>query len=69
LTKLIINIYVPGEGPCCCIEVTVVAFKRKSKAKKCSDHHTISLITHTAKIVVRLLRRRRIERKIEDVLG
>jgi hypothetical protein len=31
---------------------------------KCSDHHTISLIAHTAKIL-----KRRIERKIEDILG
>jgi hypothetical protein len=37
------------------------------KATKCSNHRTISLITHTAKIVVRILRR--IERKIKDVLG
>jgi hypothetical protein len=32
------------------------------------NHHTISLIAHTAKIVAKKLRRR-IERKIEDVLG
>jgi len=31
------------------------------------DHHTVSLIAHTAKIVAKILRRR-IERKIEDVL-
>jgi len=30
--------------------------------------HTISLITHTAKIIAKTLRRM-IERKIEDVLG
>jgi hypothetical protein len=60
--------YVTGEGPSGFIEVTVVTLKRKPKATKCSDHHAISVITHTTKIVVRVLRRR-IERKIEDVLG
>jgi hypothetical protein len=28
------------------------------KATKCSDHRTISLIAHTAKIVAKILRRR-----------
>jgi hypothetical protein len=41
---------------------------QKSKATKCSDHCTISLITHTTKIVARILRRR-IGKKIEDILG
>jgi hypothetical protein len=40
----------------------------KPQATKCSDHRTISLIAHTAKIVAKI-RRRGIERKIEDVLG
>jgi hypothetical protein len=35
---------------------------------KCSYHCTVSLTVHTAKIVVRILRRR-IERKIEVALG
>ena len=34
----------------------------------CSDHRTISLIAHTAKIITKILKRR-IERKIEAVLG
>jgi len=41
--------------------------KKKTQATKCSDHRTIRLIAHTAKIIARILRRR-IERKIEDVL-
>jgi len=41
----------------------MVALK-KPQATKCSNHCTISLITHTAKI-----HGRRIEKKIEDVLG
>jgi hypothetical protein len=41
--------------------------KKKPQATKCSDHRTISLIAHTAKIVAKILRR--IEKKIQDVLG
>ena len=39
-----------------------------SKATKCSDYRTISLIAHTSKVIAKILRRR-IEKKIEDVLG
>jgi len=46
----------------------MIALKKKTQATKCSDHHTISLIAHTAKMIAKILRRR-IERKIEDVLG
>jgi len=41
---------------------------KKMQATKCSDHRTISLIAHTAEIIAKILRRR-IERKIENVLG
>jgi len=40
----------------------------ETQAIKCSNHHTISLIAHTAKIIAKILRRR-IERKIEALLG
>ena len=46
----------------------MIALKKKTQATKCSDHRTISLIAHTAKIVAKILRRR-IEKKIEDALG
>jgi len=49
-------------------EVIMIALKKKPQATKCSDHRTISLIAHTAKIVAKILRRRT-EKKIEDVLG
>jgi len=49
-------------------EVTKIALKKQPKATKCSDHRTISFIAHTANIAVMTLRRR-IQRKIEDVLG
>jgi hypothetical protein len=67
-TELINSIYVTGKWPRDLIEVTMIALKKKPKATKCSDHRTISLIAHTAKIVASILRRR-IERKTEDVLG
>jgi hypothetical protein len=46
----------------------MIAIKKTPKATKCGNHHTFSLIAHTAKIVVRLLGQR-IERNIEEVLG
>jgi hypothetical protein len=68
MTKLITTIYETGEWPRDFTEVTMIALKKEPQATKCSDHRTISLIVHTAKIVVKVLRRR-IEKKIEDVLG
>jgi len=46
----------------------VIALEKEPAAIKCSNHHTISLITNTANIVARKLRRT-IDRKIETVLG
>jgi hypothetical protein len=68
ITKLINNIYESGEWPKVFTAVSVIAVKKKPQATKCSDHRTISLIAHTAKIVAKILRRRN-EKKIEDVLG
>ena len=66
--KLINTIYETGEWPKDFMEVTMIALKKKPQATQCSNHRTISLIAHTAKIIAKILRRR-IERKIEDVLG
>jgi hypothetical protein len=63
MTKLINTTHETGEWPKDFTEVTVIVLK-KPQATKCSYHSTVSLIAHTAKIL-----RRRIERKIEDVLG
>jgi len=67
MTKLINTIYETGEWLKDFTEVTMIALKKKPQATKCSDHRTISLIAHAAKIVTKILRRR-IEKKIEDVL-
>ena len=50
MTKLINTIYEIGEWPKDLTEVTMIALKKKPQATKCSDHRTISLIAHTAKI-------------------
>jgi hypothetical protein len=68
MTKLINTIYETGDWPKDFTEVTMIAIKKKPQATKCSDHRTISLIAHTAKIVAKIIRRR-VEKKIEDVLG
>jgi hypothetical protein len=37
----------------------VIAFKKKPKGTKCNDHCTVVLFAHSAKAVVRILRRKR----------
>ena len=59
--------YKTGEWSKDCIEVTMIALKKKPKATKCSSHLTVSLVAHRAKIAVRLPRRR-MERKIKNML-
>jgi hypothetical protein len=49
---------VTGEWPKDFTEITVTALKKKPKATKCGDHHTIILIAHAAKIVAKILRGR-----------
>ena len=57
LTKLCNTIYNTGEWPQDFTEVKMIALKKKTKATKCSDYRTISLIAHTAKIIAKILRR------------
>jgi hypothetical protein len=68
MTQLISSIYETGKWPKNVIQVTMIVLRKKSKATICSDHHTVSLITHRAKLAVRIFRRR-MENKMEDVLG
>jgi hypothetical protein len=68
MTKLINTIYETREWPKDFTEVTMIALRKKPQATKCSDHHTVSLIAYTEKIIGKKLRRR-IEKKIADVLG
>jgi hypothetical protein len=68
LTMLSNTIYNTGEWPQDFTEVKTIALKKKTKAIKCSDYRTISLIAYTAKIIEKILRRK-LETKFEDVLG
>jgi hypothetical protein len=68
VTKFNNTIYEIAEWPKDFTEVTMIALKKKPQATKCSNHRAISLIAHRAKIVAKTLRRR-IEKKMEDVLG
>jgi hypothetical protein len=58
--------YETGDWPKDLMEVTMIALKKKPETTKRtrSNCHTVSLISHTAKILTR-----RIRRKMEDVLG
>jgi hypothetical protein len=56
LTQLISNIYESAEQPKDFIKVTMVALK-KPKARKCTDHRTISLTAHAAKVAASVIRR------------
>jgi CRISPR/Cas system-associated protein Csm6 len=49
-------------------KVTRIAFREKPKATKCGENRSISLNTHTTKIIAKIIKRR-IERKIEVVQG
>jgi hypothetical protein len=68
MKKLINTIYETGEWLKDFTEFAMIDLKKKPQATKYSDHRTISLIAHTAKIVAKILRRRT-EKKIEDVHG
>jgi hypothetical protein len=65
MTQLINNIYETGERSMDFNEVTTIALK-KPRAMKCRNHCTISCITCTAKIAVRMPSRT--EQKTEDEL-
>jgi hypothetical protein len=68
MTELSNTIYETGEWPKDFTEITIITLKKTPQATQHSEHRTISLIAHTAKIVAKILRRR-FEKKIEDVLG
>jgi hypothetical protein len=68
MMKLINTIYKTRGWPKDLTEVTMIALNKKPQATKCSDHRTICVIAHTAKIVAKIFRRI-IEKRIEVVLG
>jgi hypothetical protein len=68
LTQLINNIYESGVLPKDFSEVTMAALKMKPELNNCTDHHTISLTAHAAKVAASVIRGSS-EKKTEDVLG
>ena len=52
------KIYNEGERPEELMETVLRPIPEKSNAKKCMEFRTISLISHTAKILLRILNRR-----------
>jgi hypothetical protein len=64
MTQLINNLHEAGEWPNESTEVSD-CIKEKAKATQCSKQCTISIMVHTANIVMRILRM--MERKIKDV--
>jgi hypothetical protein len=60
-------VYETGEWPKVVTEVTVIALEKKAKSTECSQHSIMEFIAHTARIVV-TLHRRKMERKVVDVL-
>ena len=57
LTKLINTISESGQWPKDFTEVTMIALKKKTQNTKCSDHRTISFISHTAQIIAKIIRK------------
>ena len=68
MTALVNKIYMSGAWPKDFLDDTIITLPKKNQAKKCSDHRTISLISHTGKIVARILSKRS-ESKIEEAKG
>ena len=51
MTAPVNTIYISVNWPKDFLDVTMVALPKKNQAKKCSDHRTISIVSHTGKIV------------------
>ena len=71
-TVLFNKIDIRADWPKDFLDVTIFALPKKNQEKKCSDHRPISLISHTGKIVARILSKRlgsKIEEFIEEDPG
>ena len=63
------KIYNEGEWPNEFMEAVLLPIPKKNNAKKCKEYRTISLISHTAKIILRILNRRlcsKMEEELEE---
>ena len=67
--KLICHlIYKNGDWPEDHTKISMIAFPKKPKTIKCSEHRTISLISHASKIVLRILAKR-LKTKTDEYIG
>lgn len=65
ITALFNSIYVTGRLPQEWLESTFITIPKKPNAKSCGDYRTISLMSHTLKIFLKVIQRR-IYRKLEE---
>ena len=63
------KIYNEGEWPEEFMNTVLLPIPKKSNAKKCKEFRTISLISHTAKILLRILNRRLRSKMEEEQFG
>lgn len=68
LTLLCQKMYTQGTWPEDFLTTAMIPLEKKPKATKCSDFRTISLISHAAKIMLRILNRR-LRAKMEEVVS
>lgn len=66
LIRLCQEIYISGEWPNDFKETVMIPLQKKPNATECSDHRTISLISHAAKILLKVLKKR-LEAKTEAI--
>ena len=68
LVELCKGMYVKGIWPSDSARVVMIPLQKNTNAVKCSDHQTISLISHATKILLKILTNR-IEAKARDFIG
>jgi len=68
LFKLVNDIYITGKIPEDLKKNIIITFSKKATAEKCNEYRTLSLMIHSAKILVKIIGNR-IEHKIERQLS
>lgn len=68
ITHLFNQIYSSGTLPKDWLKSTFIAIPKKPNAKKCEDHRTISLMSHTLKVFLKIIHKR-INKKLEENLS
>ena len=68
LVELCKQIYREGRWPEDFTQIALIPLKKKPNAVECEDHRTISLISHAAKIVLKVLTKK-IESKVDGMIS